>query len=109
MHGRLAGGGSHAAAWAAAARLWGVLLAVVRHPAVRLARAAAARVVTVRLKRTHGTGWGTVRISLLNSLVRSAAHTFFCSPYLHPKTAMAHVSAARVLTGLPAARAPARD
>ena len=61
--GRAAAGGRIAAA---ALRLWIALQAVLRSPAVRLARAALARLVVVRVSR----GWGAARISLLDGLVR---------------------------------------
>ena len=67
--GRAAAGG-RAAAVAAALRLWSALQAVLRSPAVRLARAALARLVVVRVSRSRACGWGTARISLLDGLVR---------------------------------------
>ena len=67
--GRAAAGG-RVAAVGAALRLWSALQAVLRSPAVRLARAALARLVVVRVSRSRANGWGAARISLLDGLVR---------------------------------------
>lgn len=67
--GRAAAGG-RVAAVAAAIRLWSALQAVLRSPAVRLARAALARLVNVHVNRSRASGWGAARISLLDGLVR---------------------------------------
>lgn len=67
--GRAAAGG-RVAVVAAALRLWSALQAVLRSPAVRLARAALARLVVVRVSRSRASSWGAARISLLDGLVR---------------------------------------
>ncbi len=74
MLARLAGVGGAAAVCAAAARARAALLTALRHPAVRLGRAAAARVATVRLlsAQSPATHWGGVQISLFGGLVRSS-------------------------------------